>query len=205
MKMADVVAASALMGAPSRVHVVMLVDNPCTNDSRVIKEAEALSSRRFQVTVVCRRTGDLPTFESRGGVVYYRVSPAPPKGIGAEQPVAGWHAASRSLGWQIFQALAPPVLTVRAVLRILSPFCPQVVPAHPQIRAGRPAALGPGLPARQNCAALRPHRPPAPCPPRVNAPRQADTPPDLLVRRGQLQGSGHTSPACARAGHHPRP
>ena len=120
MKMADVVAARALMGAPSRVHVVMLVDNPCTNDSRVIKEAEALSSRRFQVTVVCRRTGDLPTFESRGGVVYYRVSPAPPKGIGAEQPVAGWHAASRSLGWQIFQALAPPVLTVRAVLRILS-------------------------------------------------------------------------------------
>jgi glycosyltransferase involved in cell wall biosynthesis len=58
-------------------HVVMLVNNPCVNDSRVIKSAEAVARTGRRVTVVCRQHGDLPEEEERAGVRYVRIQPAP--------------------------------------------------------------------------------------------------------------------------------
>jgi glycosyltransferase involved in cell wall biosynthesis len=58
-------------------HVAMLVNNPCTNDSRVRKEAEALATNGYQVTVVCRYAPGLPISETEEGVVYHRVEPIP--------------------------------------------------------------------------------------------------------------------------------
>lgn len=60
-----------------RQHVVMLVNNPCVNDSRVIKTAEAVARTGRRVTVLCRRKGDLPWDEIRAGVRYLRVSIEP--------------------------------------------------------------------------------------------------------------------------------
>ncbi|WP_245675901.1 glycosyltransferase family 4 protein [Halofilum ochraceum] len=59
------------------MHVVMLVNNSCVNDSRVIKSAEALVHVGHEVTVVCRQFGDLPVREERNGVQYHRVEPVP--------------------------------------------------------------------------------------------------------------------------------
>ena len=39
----------------SNTHIVMVVTNPCVNDARVIKEAEALADNNFKVTVICRQ------------------------------------------------------------------------------------------------------------------------------------------------------
>lgn len=62
---------------PRPMHVVMLVNNPCVNDSRVIKSAEALVDVGHTVTVVCRQFGDLPAREERNGVQYHRIEPVP--------------------------------------------------------------------------------------------------------------------------------
>ena len=62
-------------GADRRV--VMLVNNPCVNDSRVIKSAKALASDGWMVTVVCRHEKNLPLVEEKDGVVYHRLSPLP--------------------------------------------------------------------------------------------------------------------------------
>ncbi len=62
---------------PKRQHVVMLVNNPCVNDSRVIKSAEAVAKAGRRVTVVCRQMGDLPIEEERAGVSYLRIKPVP--------------------------------------------------------------------------------------------------------------------------------
>lgn len=51
----------------------MLVNNPCVNDSRVIKSAEALVSKTRHVTVICRHAEGIPESESRRGVTYERV------------------------------------------------------------------------------------------------------------------------------------
>lgn len=58
-------------------HVVMLVNNPCVNDSRVIKSAEAVVQTGRRVTVICRQSGDLPMEEERAGVRYLRIRPVP--------------------------------------------------------------------------------------------------------------------------------
>ena len=58
-------------------HVVMLLNNPCINDSRVIKSAEALVQGGWRVTVVCRQQGSLPVVEEVGGVTYQRLEPLP--------------------------------------------------------------------------------------------------------------------------------
>jgi len=55
----------------------MLVNNPCINDSRVIKEAEALVASGRQVAVVCRWCEGVPRHEEIRGVEYYRVNPIP--------------------------------------------------------------------------------------------------------------------------------
>lgn len=59
------------------MRVVMLVNNPCVNDSRVIKSAEALAECGYGVIVVCRQHADLPFREERNGVEYHRVKPVP--------------------------------------------------------------------------------------------------------------------------------
>jgi glycosyltransferase involved in cell wall biosynthesis len=51
----------------------MLVDNPCVNDSRVIKSAQALVRGGWQVCVVCQWDAGLPDVETRNGVQYHRV------------------------------------------------------------------------------------------------------------------------------------
>lgn len=58
-------------------HVVMLLNNPCINDSRVIKSAEALVQGGWSVTVVCRQDNNVPEMEERNGVIYKRVQPIP--------------------------------------------------------------------------------------------------------------------------------
>lgn len=55
------------------MRVTMLVANPCVNDSRVIREAEALSRAGHDVTIIAVRNGDLPAFEVKNGVSYRRV------------------------------------------------------------------------------------------------------------------------------------
>ena len=52
----------------------MLLTNPCTNDSRVIKEAEALAAAGHQVCVFCGEHPDAPRAEFRNGVIYQRLS-----------------------------------------------------------------------------------------------------------------------------------
>jgi len=58
-------------------HVVMLVNNPCVNDSRVIKSAEALVRGGWMVTVLCRHDKSLPLTEEINGVLYQRLEPLP--------------------------------------------------------------------------------------------------------------------------------
>jgi glycosyltransferase involved in cell wall biosynthesis len=53
-------------------NVLMLVNNPCTNDSRVIKSAEALKSEGYNVTVVARIKDGVKESETKNGVVYLR-------------------------------------------------------------------------------------------------------------------------------------
>ncbi len=60
-------------------HVVMLVNNPCVNDSRVIKSAEALVEFGWQVTVICRYAANLLVSEVINGVTYIRIQPSPTK------------------------------------------------------------------------------------------------------------------------------
>lgn len=58
-------------------HVVMLLNNPCINDSRVIKSAEALVGSGWKVTVLCRHDKGLPLVDEINGVVYQRLAPLP--------------------------------------------------------------------------------------------------------------------------------
>lgn len=60
----------------NRQKVVMLVNNPCVNDSRVIKEAEALAASGRWVAVICQWCEGLPRHEQVRGVEYYRIDTA---------------------------------------------------------------------------------------------------------------------------------
>lgn len=55
------------------VRVLMIVTNPCTNDTRVIKEAEALAVHGYEVCVVCKQDQGVPATEFRHQVRYLRV------------------------------------------------------------------------------------------------------------------------------------
>lgn len=55
------------------VRVAMLVNNDWRHDSRVIREAEALAERGYDVHVVCRRVVPEPVVECHGGVRYHVV------------------------------------------------------------------------------------------------------------------------------------
>lgn len=58
-------------------HVVMLVNNTCVNDSRVIKSAEAIAKTGRAVTIICRHSAGLPEEEFRNNVRYRRIAPIP--------------------------------------------------------------------------------------------------------------------------------
>lgn len=53
--------------------IAMVVTNPCTHDSRVIKEAESLATAGYEVTVFCLWRKDLPKEEHKAGVRYVRI------------------------------------------------------------------------------------------------------------------------------------
>lgn len=59
--------------ADARRHCLMLVNNPCVNDSRVIKSAEALIAGGWRVTVIARRAENVAQRTTRNGVDYVRV------------------------------------------------------------------------------------------------------------------------------------
>ena len=52
--------------------VAMLVLNPCTNDSRVIKQAEELAANKLDVRVYCTRGPNADRNEVKRGVTYIR-------------------------------------------------------------------------------------------------------------------------------------
>ena len=54
--------------------VVMIVSNSCINDSRVIKEAEALAKAGYVVTIVCRKTAGTVQEQIIEDVKYIRVN-----------------------------------------------------------------------------------------------------------------------------------
>ncbi|HYI66930.1 MAG TPA: glycosyltransferase family 4 protein [Candidatus Limnocylindrales bacterium] len=54
-------------------HVVMLVRNPYTHDTRVEKEARTLRDAGYSVTVVCHAAEGLPLTEERDGIAVRRV------------------------------------------------------------------------------------------------------------------------------------
>lgn len=53
--------------------VAMLVMNSCENDSRVIKEAEALAKNGHEVRVYCLSQLGLPDNQLKNGVTYIRI------------------------------------------------------------------------------------------------------------------------------------
>jgi|GEM_PF-6207474 len=55
-----------------RKRIVMLLNNPCVNDSRVIKEAESLAKGGFSVFILCYFSKSLPTVSKKNGVIYIR-------------------------------------------------------------------------------------------------------------------------------------
>jgi glycosyltransferase involved in cell wall biosynthesis len=57
----------------NRGRVLMLVSNPCVNDSRVIKSAELLAGYGYKVCVICREVDSMPDSETRNNVSYVRV------------------------------------------------------------------------------------------------------------------------------------
>ena len=127
------------------LHVVMLLNNSCVNDSRVIKSAEALVDGGFMVTVLCRQDKNLPQVDEINGVVYQRLAPQPKNfeslysrlraswsdnhRVGHPQSFAGTRSSTsvRSVGiltslldW--FQAFTLPI-----VKRLIRAFTPPIV------------------------------------------------------------------------------
>jgi hypothetical protein len=56
-----------------RPRAAFLVPNPCRPDHRVIKQAEYLESKGYQVRVFCQRVPGVPEFEKINGVEYVRI------------------------------------------------------------------------------------------------------------------------------------
>ncbi len=57
----------------SRLRVLMLVSNPCTDDARVIRQAEALAEEGHEVLVLATLRPALPETETKNGVRYQRI------------------------------------------------------------------------------------------------------------------------------------
>ena len=56
--------------------IVMLVNNACTYDTRVIKQAETLAKNGYDITVICKAQKDLANTETINHVKYQRVRTA---------------------------------------------------------------------------------------------------------------------------------
>ena len=87
-----------------RHHVVMLVRNPYTHDTRVEKEVRTLVGAGHQVSVVADAASGLPDRETRAGGEIYRVRRAGPPIPGLRFLVHEWRLARR------LRALRPSVL-----------------------------------------------------------------------------------------------
>lgn len=61
--------------AEKKLRVGMLVNNPCENDSRVLREAGSLAANNFDVTVMAVRKEGLPGNEEKDGFKIMRVIP----------------------------------------------------------------------------------------------------------------------------------
>jgi glycosyltransferase involved in cell wall biosynthesis len=92
------------VGASRPHHVVMLVRNPYTHDSRVEKEARTLVGAGHHVTVVADAAPDLPSHESRDGSEIQRVGRRGPPIPGLRFLVHEWRLARR------LSALRPSVI-----------------------------------------------------------------------------------------------
>jgi len=80
---------------PTRQRVVMLVNNPCTNDSRVIREAEALAQAGHEVTVLARLAPGLDPEQTINQVSYRRVTGLVEPWISSRQRQQAWRAMQR--------------------------------------------------------------------------------------------------------------
>jgi glycosyltransferase involved in cell wall biosynthesis len=87
-----------------RDHVVMLVRNSYTHDSRVEKEARTLVGAGYRVSIVADAAPGLPTHENRDGSEVHRVARRGPSIPGVRFVVHEWRLARR------LRALRPTVL-----------------------------------------------------------------------------------------------
>ena len=92
------------MADPRRHHVVMLVRNRYTNDSRVEKEARTLVGAGHRVSIVADAGPGLPTHEIRDGSEVHRVARRGPPIPGLRFVIHEWRLARR------LRALHPTVL-----------------------------------------------------------------------------------------------
>ena len=93
----SVIDPASASGGP--VRVAMILANPCTNDARVIKEAEALVRRGYEVRVFCLAAPGLPDIEQSNGVVFQRIRPphrAVVPGVSGRLPVIAQAPQSRA-------------------------------------------------------------------------------------------------------------
>lgn len=67
------------MTMPSSLSILVLANNSCDRDARIVRAAEAARSAGHRVTVIGRRESDLPSTQIRNDVTYVRVGG--PKGI----------------------------------------------------------------------------------------------------------------------------
>jgi glycosyltransferase involved in cell wall biosynthesis len=101
----------------------MIVNNPCVNDTRVIKEAEALAAAGSNVRVLCRTGKGVPESESRKGVEYLRVDLTPSIGdIVKQTRLPPLMLALFGAGEAVLALIAMPVIMVRAAGRMLKPW-----------------------------------------------------------------------------------
>jgi len=127
---------------PARERVAMLVNNPCTNDSRVIREAEALAAAGHQVTVLARQAPALATEETVNGVTYLRTAGVVEPWLPTRRRQAAWRAALRER-----RRLDPgrPALTPLALLAYACTW--RRAGAAPAKSAVLPASAAPAVPA----------------------------------------------------------
>lgn len=89
-----------------RGRVVMLVTNPCVNDSRVIRSAETVAGMGYEVVVLATAAEGVPESEARNGVTYRRV--ALPATVAAAAAVTPTPTPPRPAERSGAEALPPP-------------------------------------------------------------------------------------------------
>jgi len=136
----------------------MLVNNPCVNDSRVIREAEALAGAGYEVVVVARSGPGLPVEQCVRDVRYIRVPGLTEPGQDRRTAIRRW---SHSLRYRVAGGASSLCAWVGVLIGALA--MPVAAALWPllmarQMRAGQlrsPAGHGPAVPAE---GAPRPSR-----------------------------------------------